>query len=72
MPIRALSFGSACEAMIAALPAAAATTSPIRSVNAGSTGPNQPSLIASSRDITQARSPRISRQAASTSAAAPG
>ena len=38
----------------------------------GSTGPNQPSAIASSLETTQARWPSTSRQAASTSTAAPG
>src|SRR5690348_14878293 len=71
MPVSADSRGSALVATMARDPAGAATTSPIRLVIAASTGPNQPSLIASSLDSTQARSPSASRQAASRSAAAP-
>src|SRR5271165_2365151 len=71
MPSNADSLGSALVATMAMDPAGAATTSPIRLAMAGSTGPNQPSLMASSLDSTQARSPRTSRQMARRSAAAP-
>src|SRR4029077_14821123 len=59
MPVSADSRGSALVATMARDPAGAATTSPIRLVIAASTGPNQPSLIASSLDSTQARSPSV-------------
>src|SRR5580704_16028405 len=72
MPTSADSRGSVLVATMASDPTGAATTSPIRSARLGSTGPNQPSLIASSLDITQARSARTSRQVARTSPAAPG
>ena len=72
MPSREDSSGSSLEQMIAHVPAHAATTSPMRAYIASLTGPNRPSLTASSRDITQARSPSTSRQVASTSSAAPG
>ena len=73
MPSREDSSGSSLEQMTAQVPAQAATTSPIRAAMASLTGaPNKPSLMASSRDITQARSPSTSRQVASTSSAAPG
>src|SRR5580658_424732 len=71
MPTSADSRGSVLVATMASDPTGAATTSPIRSARLGSTGPNQPSLIASSLDMTQARSARISRQVARTSPAAP-
>jgi hypothetical protein len=71
MPARADSRGSALDAMTAVLPAQAATTSPIRLARPASTGPNQPSEMASSRLTTQADGPRTSRQVPSTSAAAP-
>ena len=72
MPTRADSRGSVSVATMAQLPTGAATTSPMRAMLSGSTGPNQFSLIASSRETTQARLPRTSRQAARTSAAASG
>ena len=72
MPISADSRGSALVATIAHGPAGAATTSPIRSAIRLATSPNQPSDIASSLDSTHALAPRTSRQAASTSGAAPG
>ena len=53
-------------ATTAKLPAAATTTSPIRSTMRASTGPNHPSLIASSLGSTHARSPSTSRQVANT------
>src|SRR5262249_33758375 len=61
IPVSADSRGSALVATMASDPAGAATTSPIRLAMVTSTGPNQPSLIASSLDITQARSPSTSR-----------
>ena len=76
MPSREDSSGSSFEQMTAHVPAHAATTSPMRAAMASltgvPTGPNRPSLMASSRDMTQARSPSASRQVASTSSAAPG
>jgi len=76
MPTSEDSSGSALVATSAQLPVQAATTSPMRPAMASLTatpgGPNQPSLIASARDATHARSPSTSRQVASTSSAAPG
>src|SRR5207245_7117590 len=66
MPVSADSRGSALVDTMARDPAGAATTSPILLVIAASTGPNQPSLLASSLDLTQARSPRVARQPART------